>query len=251
MAHGALHTKSHRLTLIFAAAAVAMVVAIAAVSFFALQPAVASHDVDSTTLGIGDARNTATDEQIAAASDRVSSSQASEADGLASDSNSLASSASRSITVTDPDPVVVLAGYDKTNPDTEAAALALGTTDPKPTAPHLLPDEDDGWSTGLASAYSCADNDDGAGNFNTDITASGRALSDNDFTVAVPASQSELLGRAVAIRYGETIIVATVTDTGGFAGYGRALDMAGGCWKAFGASTVHDWGVRTVYYKFL
>ena len=147
--------------------------------------------------------------------------------------------------------MIVLSAYDVSNAQTVEAALALGTTDPLPTAPHLLPDEDDGWSLGQASAYSHADNDDGKGNFGTDATASGVPLSGDGLTVAVPESQADLLGRAVALRYGETVIVATVTDTGGFEGYGRALDLAPGCWKAFGVTDVHDWGVRSIYYKFL
>lgn len=207
-----------------------------------LQPAVASHDVDVDTIGIGDARNTASDAPASSA-DRMRAASA--------DTDSVSSSATRSITVSDPDPVIVISAYDATNASTAAAAMALGTTDPLPTAPHIMPDESDGWSLGNASAYSHADNDDGKGNFGTDVTASGVPLSSEGLTVAVPESQAHLLGHAVALRYGETIIVATVTDTGGFESYGRALDLAPGCWKAFGVTDVHDWGVRSVYYKFL
>ena len=207
-----------------------------------LQPAVASHDVDVETIGIGDARNTASDAPASSA-DRMRAASA--------DTESVSSSARRSITVNDPDPVIVISAYDATNASTVAAAMALGTTDPLPTAPHIMPDESDGWSLGNASAYSHADNDDGKGNFGTDVTASGVPLSSEGLTVAVPESQAHLLGHAVALRYGETIIVATVTDTGGFESYGRALDLAPGCWKAFGVTDVHDWGVRSVYYKFL
>lgn len=207
-----------------------------------LQPAVASHDVDVDTIGIGDARNTASDAPASSA-DRMRAASA--------DTESVSSSARRSITVNDPDPVIVISAYDATNASTVAAAMALGTTDPLPTAPHIMPDESDGWSLGNASAYSHADNDDGLGNFGTDVTASGVPLSSEGLTVAVPESQAHLLGHAVALRYGETIIVATVTDTGGFESYGRALDLAPGCWKAFGVTDVHDWGVRSVYYKFL
>ncbi|WP_244594903.1 hypothetical protein [Slackia faecicanis] len=214
----------------------------AAVSAFMLQPAVASHDVDVDTIGIGDARNTASDAPASSA-DRMRAASA--------DTESVSSSARRSITVNDPDPVIVISAYDATNASTVAAAMALGTTDPLPTAPHIMPDESDGWSLGNASAYSHADNDDGKGNFGTDVTASGVPLSSEGLTVAVPESQAHLLGHAVALRYGETIIVATVTDTGGFESYGRALDLAPGCWKAFGVTDVHDWGVRSVYYKFL
>lgn len=223
-------------------AVVCVVALIAAFSAFTMRPAVASHDVDVDTIGIGAARNTAPD-QSATSAERMQASTA--------DTSSLASSSARSITVKDPDPAIVLSAYDVTNENTVSAALALGTTDPLPTAPHIMPDESDGWSLGTASAYSHADNDDGLGNFGTDATASGVPLSHDGLTVAVPESQAHLLGHPVAIRYGETIIVATVTDTGGFESYGRALDLAPGCWKAFGVTDVHDWGVRSIYYKFL
>ena len=221
---------------------VCAVVIVAAVPAFRLQPAVASHDVDVDTIGIGAERNTA-DEAPASSAERMRA--------TSGDVESVSSAAKRSITVKDPDPVIVISAYDVTNEFTTAAALALGTTDPLPTAPHILPDESDGWMLGSASAYSHADNDDGKGNFGTDVTASGVPLSSEGLTVAVPESQAYLLGHPVALRYGETIIVATVTDTGGFEAYGRALDLAPGCWKAFGVTDVHDWGVRSVYYKFL
>lgn len=234
--------QKRRFPVVFACAFLALCAAVA-VSAFALQPAVASHDVDSSTIGIGEQRNTASDESVQASQGRLTSSSVS--------GTSLSKTASRSITVKDPDPVIVLTAYDTTNPNTAAAALALGTTDPLPTAPHILPTEAEGWQVGQASAYSFADNDDGLGNFGTTATASGVPLNDYGLTVAVPQSQTHLLGHAVAIRYGETIVVATVTDTGGFAGYGRALDLAPGVWRAFGAQAVGDWGVRPVYYKFL
>lgn len=226
-----------------AAGLFASIVVIACFSVFMLQPAVASYDVDSTTIGIGSKVNTAADDKVSATSGRLETS--------AQSGSQLTASASRSITVKNPDPVIVISAYDETNDNTEDAALDLGTTKPKPTAPHILPDEEDGWSVGEASAYSFACNDDGKGNFGTTATASGIPLSDTGMTVAVPADQADLIGQPVAIRYGEIIIVATVTDTGGFAEYGRALDLAPGCWKAFGASSTQEWGVRDVYYKFL
>lgn len=106
--------------------------------------------------------------------------------------------------------------------------------------------ETDGeWMCGLASAYDVDNNTGGS------ATASGSILTSDSVTVAVPASQRYLLGRTVEIRYGGKTITATVTDTGGFASYGRVLDLAGGCWKAFGFSSCHDWGVRAVQYRFL
>ena len=106
--------------------------------------------------------------------------------------------------------------------------------------------ETDGeWMCGLASAYDVDNNTGGT------ATASGAILTSDSVTVAVPASQYYLLGRTVEIRYGGKTITATVTDTGGFACYGRVLDLAGGCWKAFGFSSCYDWGVRAVQYRFL
>lgn len=225
------------------------IVAVCVSAFVALQPAIASHDVDSSTLGVGAVQNSIPEGDIADAQGRLEAGTSQ--DASAASAGSLQQRASRTITVEEPDPVVVLSAVDYSNPNTLELAATVGTTDPLPTAPRVLPDVSDGWSYGYASAYSFSDNDDGAGNFGTVSTASGVPLSDWGVTVAVPASQSYLLGRAVAIMYGETVIVATVTDTGGFGGYGRALDLAPGCWKAFGAGSVHDWGVRGVYYKFL
>lgn len=104
---------------------------------------------------------------------------------------------------------------------------------------------DSSWMYGFASAYSLADNT------GWDATASGEKLTDDSVTVAVPASQSYLLGRSVEIVWNGITITARVTDTGGFAQYGRVLDLAGGCWKAFGFSSPNDWGVRSVQYRFL
>lgn len=104
---------------------------------------------------------------------------------------------------------------------------------------------DSTWMYGYASAYSLADNT------GWDATASGEKLTDDSVTVAVPASQSYLLGRSVEISWNGITITARVTDTGGFAKYGRVLDLAGGCWKAFGFSSANAWGVRLVQYRFL
>lgn len=104
---------------------------------------------------------------------------------------------------------------------------------------------DSTWMVGYASAYSLADNTGWS------ATASGEELTDDSVTVAVPASQSYLLGRSVEISYNGITITARVTDTGGFARYGRVLDLAGGCWKAFGFDSPNAWGVRMVSYRFL
>lgn len=106
--------------------------------------------------------------------------------------------------------------------------------------------ESDGeWMFGSASAYSPSDNTGG------NATASGELLTWDSVTVAVPISQRYLLGRTVQIRYNGKTVNAKVTDVGGFAAYGRALDLAPGVWKAFGFSSTGSWGVRNVQYRFL
>lgn len=101
------------------------------------------------------------------------------------------------------------------------------------------------WMIGMASAYSIDNNTGG------NATASGDELTDDSMSVAVPLSQRYLLGRSVQIRYNGKTITAVVNDVGGFAAYGRVLDLAGGCWKAFGCSSASEWGVRAVQYRFL
>ena len=104
---------------------------------------------------------------------------------------------------------------------------------------------DEGWQQGSASAYTLACND------GYDATASGVLLTENSMTVAVPASRTDLLGRTVEIYYNGLTVTAKVTDTGGFAPLCRDLDLAGGVWRALGASSTEEWGVRTVSYRFL
>ena len=98
---------------------------------------------------------------------------------------------------------------------------------------------------GSASAYSPESNTGG------NATASGETLTESSMSVAVPASQRYLLGRTVQIRWNGKTVNAKVTDTGGFAAYGRVLDLAPGVYKAFGFSSANAWGVRAVQYRFL
>ena len=143
--------------------------------------------------------------------------------------------------------------YFKTVADVAVAkANEVCTLNPFPTAPRVAPNVNDGtWSVGVASAYNVATNDDGRGHFGVTSTASGIALSEGSITVAVPASKSYLMGSIVEICYDGKVVIATVTDTGGFAKYGRDLDLAPGVYKALGFSTPNDWGTRSVHYRFL
>lgn len=116
-------------------------------------------------------------------------------------------------------------------------------------APAPAPDQQAGWKTGAASAYgSQTDGTLGA------TTASGAVVTESSMGVAIPMSwpnARSYLGRQVEIRYGGMTVVATVNDLGGMGGGSRALDLQPGVWKAFGASSCLDWGVRTVSYRFL
>lgn len=127
-----------------------------------------------------------------------------------------------------------------------AASAPAASTPSNPSATDGSEVKSDGeWMIGMASAYSVDSNTGG------NATASGDELTDDSMSVAVPLSQRYLLGRSVQIRYGGKTITAVVNDVGGFAAYGRVLDLAGGCWKAFGCSSASDWGVRAVQYRFM
>ena len=133
----------------------------------------ASHDVDNSTLGIGEARNTVSDDGTIRFFRR-----AFQRAGAPGDSNSLTKTASRTITVKDPIRVIALAAYDTLNSSTAEAALALGNYQPAAhRTAHSPPMSRTAGLRGMASAYSRSDNDDGSGNFCTDATASGRLLS--------------------------------------------------------------------------
>ena len=109
--------------------------------------------------------------------------------------------------------------------------------------------ETGGWLTGAASAYG-AESDGTLGA----TTATGAVVTESSMGVAVPMSlpnYRSYFGRAVEISYGGTTVVAVVNDCGNMGGGSRALDLQPGVWKALGASSCYDWGVRTVSYRFL
>ncbi|MDR3308067.1 MAG: RlpA-like double-psi beta-barrel domain-containing protein, partial [Coriobacteriales bacterium] len=107
-------------------------------------------------------------------------------------------------------------------------------------APFVVPGE---WMTGLASAYALGN--DGVDN----TTADGSYMDDNSFGVAVPVGWAYLLGSTIEIKYGDMVVTGYINDTGGFGGYGRALDLQPGIWKAFGCNTEYEWGVRTIQWR--
>ena len=235
------HTSVHKRRYLIAGAVLAICFVVVCGAVLSRHQAIAAHDVDTTTLGSG--------AQTSRVADELHSSDAAVVSDV-QDTSKLSASTARTIDVKDPDPVIVISAIDSSQV-AQAAAAQLGTTNPLPTAPHITPSEKEDFKRGPVSAYSHADNDDGKGNFGTDATASGIPLTQSGLTVAVPESMHHMLGHAVALSYNGKVIVATVTDTGGFAGFGRALDLAPGCWKAFGVSSPQEWGVRDIYYKFL
>lgn len=106
-----------------------------------------------------------------------------------------------------------------------------------------------GWKTGAASAYGSESDGTLGGR-----TATGAIVTESSMGVAIPLSWSNCrsyLGRQVEISYGGMTVIATVNDLGGMGGGSRSLDLQPGVWKAFGANSCFDWGVRTVSYRFL
>lgn len=220
-------------------------------SFVLVDRAQGSGETDPSTIGVGSTQASISDSAVSA-KDRIVTSSSSSTISNVSETVAPTTTAQRSITVKDPDPVIVPVAVDESNPTAVEKAKTVCTLSPLPTAPRVAPDVNDGtWQTGVASAYDVETNDDGLGNFGVNVTASGIKLHDNSITVAVPASKAYLLGRIVEICYDGKVVIATVTDTGGFEGYGRALDLAPGVFKALGAPTSYDWGTRTVSYRYL
>lgn len=125
-------------------------------------------------------------------------------------------------------------------PSTETAGQPEASEEQADAVP-----EGEGWSAALASAYSLEDND------GWDQTASGVPLDDSTPTVAVPIEQEGLLGAQVDIFYEGMTVRATVTDTGSFGEEGRMFDLSPAIWQGFGCSSVDDWGVREVSYRFV
>lgn len=232
-----------------------LIMAMTVVAFCSVGQAQGSKQEDSSTLGLGSSRAQAADTQQLSSAQRASgvADASSSVDGVTVTEAADATEATqRSITVKDPDPVVVPIAVDETNALAKQKANEVCTLDPLPTVPRVAPDVNDGtWQSGIASAYSIETNDDGQGNFGVTNTASGIALTHQSVTVAVPEDKAYLVGSICEICYNGKVVIATVTDTGGFAKYGRALDLAPGVYKAFGANSYTDWGTRNVYYRFI
>lgn len=125
----------------------------------------------------------------------------------------------------------------------EAIKAAAAAGDVKPTQGGT------GWISCVASAYTIADNDPPG----STATASGIPLDESVPTVAMPMSMSpsRFYGSKVEISYNGMSVIATVTDCGYMGGGSRGLDLTPAVFRAFGASSADEWGLRTVSYRFL
>ena len=105
------------------------------------------------------------------------------------------------------------------------------------------------WIYCIASAYSIADNTPPG----STATASGIPLDESVPTVAMPISSdpARFYGSMIQIEYEGMTVIATVTDCGGLSGGSRGLDLTPAVFRAFGASTCDEWGIRSVRYRFL
>jgi len=104
-----------------------------------------------------------------------------------------------------------------------------------------------GWISVVASAY------DDVGQ----LTANGERLTWDSMTVAVPMGSvyKANKNKKMQIEYNGKVVTARVTDCGNF-GAGntytnRGLDLAPGVWRAFGATSASNWGLRTVKYRYI
>ena len=106
-----------------------------------------------------------------------------------------------------------------------------------------------GWITCIASAYTIADNDPPG----STATASGIPLDESVPTVAMPMSMSpaRFYGSRIEISYNGMSVIATVTDCGAMGGGSRGLDLTPAVFRAFGARSADEWGLRQVRYRFL
>ena len=141
-------------------------------------------------------------------------------------------------------------------PEPEVAEPEVYEPEPEPEPapePELEPEPEadfaGDWISCIASAYSIADNTPPG----STATASGIPLDESVPTVAMPISSdpSRFYGSMIQIEYEGMTVIATVTDCGGLSGGSRGLDLTPAVFRAFGASTCDEWGLRSVRYRFL
>ncbi len=151
---------------------------------------------------------------------------------------------------------------DESDPETAAPAEALPEPNPEPepepaAEPEPEPEADTeysasdagNWISCIASAYSIADNTPPG----STATASGIPLDESVPTVAMPISSNpaQFYGSMIQIEYNGMTVIATVTDCGGMGGGSRGLDLTPAVFRAFGAGSCDEWGLREVRYRFL
>lgn len=209
--------------------------------FIGLGTASGMGEPDASTIGIGSLRSESSSNIAAfSAADKLGVADAANPEAM----QQLSQATQRPVFSTEAQPVVELTAVDLGDQATIKAAASIGVLNPAQDTPRTKIDTSgEGWLVGQASGYDIASS--------STLTRSGRAFDDDCVTVAVPEGMEDLLGHPVVIVYDGMVVVATVTDTGGFAKYGRALDLGGGVFKAFGFDDIWEWGVREVHYKFL
>ncbi|MCF0103837.1 MAG: hypothetical protein HUJ51_00385 [Eggerthellaceae bacterium] len=127
--------------------------------------------------------------------------------------------------------------------------------DPTPTPvpepdPQPEPTEE-GWRTGIASAYGGSSDPYTP---NPGISCIGELVDDWSCGVAVPMAWNNYrsyLRRNVLISYNGMQVIARVNDCGYMGGGSRSLDLQPGIFKQFGFQTCNAWGLRQVSFKFL
>ena len=62
---------------------------------------------------------------------------------------------------------------------------------------------------------------------------------------------SRFYGKKIEISYNGISVIATVTDCGYMGGGSRGLDLTPAVFRAFGARSADEWGLRQVRYRFL
>ena len=124
-----------------------LIMAMTVVAFCSVGQAQGSKQEDSSTLGLGSSRAQAADTQQLSSAQRASGvADASSSVGgvTVTEAADATEATQRSITVKDPDPVVVPIAVDETNALAKQKANEVCTLDPLPTAPRVAPDVNDG-----------------------------------------------------------------------------------------------------------
>ena len=148
----------------------------------------------------------------------------------------------------DPEPAAPAETLPEPNPEPEPEPAAEPEPEPEADTEYTASDAGN-WISCIASAYSIADNTPPG----STATASGIPLDESVPTVAMPISSNpaQFYGSMIQIEYNGMTVIATVTDCGGMGGGSRGLDLTPAVFRAFGAGSCDEWGLREVRYRFL